>query len=226
MKIIIANSKNWFNISKSISLNNEIVFINNKNDFNIDNIKKIEPKLIFLPHWNWIVPKEIYNKFECIVFHTSPLPYGRGGSPIQNLILNGFKKSPVCALKLTKNIDSGPIYKKEIISLEGSLKDIFINLNTVVNKMIDELINYLPNPQIQDGEVFIFKRLQEEDNLIPDNISIKKIFDRIRMLDDESYPNAFINYGNFKIDFYDAKFINGEIICKAKIINNLDKLND
>ena len=35
---------------------------------------------------------KIIKKYNCICFHTAPLPYGRGGSPIQNMILKKFKK--------------------------------------------------------------------------------------------------------------------------------------
>ena len=75
MRIIIANSNTWFQISEENKSNNEILFINNKDALNIDNIKNFSPELIFFPHWSWIVPKEIYDNFVCIVFHTAPLPY-------------------------------------------------------------------------------------------------------------------------------------------------------
>ena len=42
------------------------------------------------------------------------------------------------------------------------------------------------------------------------------------MLDSEEYPNSFIEYGNLKIEFYEAKLKDGEIICKAKILSKND----
>ena len=70
--------------------------------------------------------------------------------------------------------------------------------------------------------IFTFKRLNKKDNLIPDNISLNDIFDRIRMLDDSSYPNPFINYGNFIIEFNNAEIVKDQIICKSKIILKKD----
>ena len=61
-------------------------FIRKKSDLNMKNLKKINPKYIFFPHWSHKVPQIILDNFECVCFHTAPLPYGRGGSPIQNLI--------------------------------------------------------------------------------------------------------------------------------------------
>lgn len=222
MKIIIANSNTWFHLSEKLANRNEILHIKEKESFTIENINRFNPELIFFPHWSWIVPKEIYTNFKCILFHTAPLPFGRGGSPIQNLIINGFKESPVCALKMTSDIDAGPIYTKKQLSLEGSLKEIFKNLNLSINEMINELIFHLPNPKDQTGKTLIFKRLKKEDNELPKTLSIEEIFDRIRMLDYENYPNTFIKHGEFKFEFYDAELIEGNIICTTKIVPNND----
>ena len=57
-----------------------------------------------------------------------------GGSPIQNLILRKLKSTPVCALKMTKNIDAGPVYLKETIKLSGNLDLIFDKISIVILK--------------------------------------------------------------------------------------------
>ena len=100
MKLIICNSKNWFKLDEKLKSNLEVIMISKKDELKKDLIARYNPEYIFFVHWNWKVKKEIYSNFKCILFHTAPLPYGRGGSPIQNLILKGFKKSPVCAIKM------------------------------------------------------------------------------------------------------------------------------
>ena len=222
MKLIIANSKNWFKINNKIKNKNEVVVITDPKKLKLNFLKKFKPDFIFFPHWSWIVPKEIYSNYKCVVFHTAPLPYGRGGSPIQNLILKGFKSSPVCALKIVKKLDAGPIYAKKNLNLNGSLSQILFRLNDIVNNLISELIQFLPVPKEQTGEIHNFKRITPKNNLLPDNISLNSFFDRIRMLDDDSYPNAFINYRNFRIEFQNAEIVKGQIICKSKIILKKD----
>ena len=59
------------------------------------------------------------------MLHPSPLPKYRGGSPIQNQIINGEKNSAVTLFKMTRNLDDGDIYKQIPFSLKGSLDDIF-----------------------------------------------------------------------------------------------------
>ena len=217
MRIVIACSKSWFLISDYLKNNHQIIFIKEKHELTVENIKKINPNLIFFPHWNWKVPSEIHHNYRCILFHTAPLPYGRGGSPIQNLILLGYKKSPVCALRMVEELDAGPIYSKKELSLEGSLSNIFQRLNIVVNDLIKELIEFMPEPIMQKGNHFHFRRLNEEDNKIPDKGSLEDFYDRVRMLDDSTYPNPFIVYGDYIIEFNMAELANGEITCRAQI---------
>ena len=118
MRIVICNSKTWFELRPEISAIHDVLNIETKSDLSLDVLTNFQPELIFFPHWNWLVEKQIFTKFTCIVFHVAPLPYGRGGSPIQNLIKRGFTSSPVCALKMAGGIDDGPIYDKEEISLK------------------------------------------------------------------------------------------------------------
>ena len=43
------------------------------------------------------------------------LPFGKGGSPLQNLIMRGYKHSKLSSIKCAEKIDSGPIYLKKNI---------------------------------------------------------------------------------------------------------------
>ena len=217
MKLIICNSKSWFKLDEKLKSNLEVIMISKKDELKKDLIAKYNPDYIFFVHWNWKVKKEIYSNFKCILFHTAPLPYGRGGSPIQNLILKGFKKSPVCAIKMEEKIDSGPIYTSEEISLEGSLKEIFTRINKVINKLILKIIKNNLIPKAQEGKILEFKRLNYEDNQIPLNIKLKDIYNYIRMVDDEEYKDAYIIYGDIKLEFYNAEHQDKSIICNCRI---------
>jgi methionyl-tRNA formyltransferase len=83
--------------------------------------------------------------------------------------------------------------------------------------MITEIITDDIKPVPQFGEVTEFKRRKpEESNLI--NLSdIEKVYDYIRMLDCEGYPNAFIETPFFKIEFTDANFDSNTKIINANV---------
>ena len=154
------------------------------------------------------------------------MPYGRGGTPIQNLILNGYTKAPVCALEMGAELDAGDILGKLDINLNGKLSDIFIRMNVAVNILIKKIITSYPKPLPQTGDVVEFKRLNQADNEIPKELSINQIFDRIRMLDDDEYPNAFMIKNNYKIEFINAEKSGETLNCTAKIsLLNKDKAN-
>ena len=217
MKFIICDSKTWFNLDSNTAQMNEVKILNNKKDLKYEELIKYKPDFIFFVHWNWKVPKEIHSNFNCILFHTAPLPFGRGGTPIQNLILRGYTKSPVYALKMIEELDAGPIFDFEEISLKGNLSDIFLRLNFVINNLIKKLIKNKLLPKEQMGNPYIFERLTEKDNEIPSDINISEIYDRIRMLDADSYPKAYIKFGKFKIEFFNANIKNKNILLNCKI---------
>jgi len=219
-KYIIASSKDWFQNSITATDFEEFNFtyLNNKEDLELSTIKKINPRFIFFPHWSWMVPKEIYQSYDCVVFHTAPLPYGRGGSPIQNLILRNFKKSPVCALKMNEILDGGPIYLTKEVSLLGSADEIFIRLSKIIQSMIVEIIEHDPKPKDQVGEATYFKRRNAFHSQLPSQSDeLVEVYNHIRMLDADGYPKAFIDYGNLHIEFTDAIEKQDEVLANVLI---------
>lgn len=217
MKIAIACSGSWFLLDKELTIKNNILFIHEKEHLTEENLAKFSPDIIFFPHWNWTVSEKIFDNYECIVFHTAPLPYGRGGSPIQNLILAKFEEAPVCALKMTSELDAGPIYLRKTISLSGSLDEILKRINFAINDLIKKLIVELPLPDKQIGSIHKFQRLRPEDNLIPSDINIKGIYDRIRMLDHSSYPNSYMLIGDLRLEFSKASISGKTVIANCRI---------
>ena len=218
--IVIACSKKWFLINKktlNLKKKKNVFFIKDKNKLTLKKLKKIKPTKIFFPHWSFKVPEEIIKNYECICFHTAPLPFGRGGSPIQNLILRGFLASPVCALKMTDTIDGGPIYLKRNVSLKGNLSEIFNRISNVINTMIKHLIKKKVIPKKQKGKIYYFERLNYKEGFLKQDLSLGKIYDKIRMLDSDQYPKAFIDLKNIKIELTNANFRKGIIKCDAKI---------
>ena len=106
-KYVIASEKVWNeNIHTSLNKNVdcEFILLSSRLDLNIDNLRAINPKIIFFPHWSYLIPEEIYDEFECVVFHMTDLPYGRGGSPLQNLIMKRFSDTKVAAIRVVKEL--------------------------------------------------------------------------------------------------------------------------
>ena len=217
MRLLICSSRNWFKLNGEISKTNTVKFITLEEDLTLDSVDQFKPDYILFPHWNWIVKKDIHENYNCVVFHTAPLPYGRGGSPIQNLIMEGFQTSPICAIKMTDELDAGPIYSSSNVSLEGNLNSIFLRINDAVNELIVKIISENPEPMAQVGEPHIFKRLTHSDNEIAAGLDLEKLYDHIRMVDHHDYPHAFIMYGDMKIEFSNASLDGDSIEARCQI---------
>lgn len=228
-RIVIAGIKSW-NIrnakifARRLSKSVDTVLISKKENLSLHALKKLHPDYIFLVHWSWLIPEYIYNRFNCVLFHMTDLPFGRGGSPLQNLIIRKYSKTKISAIKVTKGIDEGPIYMKRNLSLKGSAEEIFQRASKIIfNHMIPEIIKKNPRPFPQSGKAVLFRRRKPWESLIPDTISLGGLYDHIRMLDAEGYPNAFMNLRGLRMEFSEAKIINGSIEAKVKIIKRKDK---
>ncbi len=193
--------------------------IKTRNEFTYVKIKKLKPAKIFIPHWSHLIPPEIFNNFECIVFHMTDLPYGRGGSPLQNMIIRGFEKTMISALRVTDGLDTGDIYLKEPLSLLGTAEEIFIRSTKLINIMINKIICEELSPLKQEGNPVIFKRRKPDDSDISKLESIESIFNFIRMLDCEGYPSAYIEKGEYRFEFTRASLkADKSIIADVRII--------
>jgi len=181
-------------------------------------IKKLKPKYIFFPHWNYIVPPGILKMAECIGFHETPLPYGRGGSPVQNMIIRGHKETTVTAIKMVDELDAGPVYLKKTVSLEGLSEEIFVRISGIVADMILEIISKDIKPMPQKGKKEVFQRRTPAQSEVSTKISdLNALYDFLRMLDAEEYPRAFIKYGKFRIEFSRPALRHNRIEADVKI---------
>lgn len=185
-------------------------------DLTLEKIRKIDPKYIFFLHWSWKVPEEIIKDYNCVCFHMTDLPYGRGGSPLQNLIVRGHKKTKLTALKMTEEFDAGPIYLKKSLSLLGRAEDIYKRANDLSGDMIKKIISKKPKLKKQIGKAVIFKRRKPEQSEIKDVRNIKELYNFIRMLDAEGYPKAFIRDKGFRYEFSEPKLEKNNIMGKVK----------
>lgn len=219
----IWNIKNFVNISKKLK-KHEWTLIDTPDNLNLKNLKIINPEIIFFIHWSTIIEEKIFKTYKCILFHMTDLPYGRGGSPLQNLIIRKHKSTMVSAINVNEIIDGGDIYLKNKLGLSGSAGEIFKRLSKLIFfKMIPEILDMKSNPEPQIGDPVIFKRRTPKDSDINASVNVETledIYDFIRMLDAETYPNAFLDFKKFRIYFHDATFEDGKITTIAEIKEN------
>jgi len=220
MTYVIASSKIWRpqmagNVAERTG--RKCLGISTKDQLAAEYLAELKPEIIFFPHWSHIIPAEIYNNYECIVFHMTDLPFGRGGSPLQNLIARSIYETKISALRCVKELDAGPIYMKRPLSLNGAANEIYVRANEIIEDMIVSIIVDMPAPVEQRGEVVTFKRRTERDGNLAELSSLQQVYDYIRMLDADGYPKAFIETEFLRLEFSDASLKNGEVVAKVAI---------
>lgn len=178
---------------------------------------RVSPRYVFFPHWSHIVPAAIVERFECVCFHMTDLPYGRGGSPLQNLIARGHKETKLTALRMTSVLDGGPVYAKRPLSLEGSAERIFERAAGVISSLIEWIAANEPEPAPQEGEPVSFARRKPAESRIPASAPVEALYDHIRMLDAPGYPKAFAELDGWRLEFDRATLTGGAVDARVRI---------
>ncbi len=178
-----------------------------------------KPRYIFFPHWNWNIPVRLLEKIECVAFHATALPFGRGGSPIQNLIQRGYYQTALTAFKVVGELDGGPIYLQRHLSLDGGGEEIYLRMAALTANMIEDIVTIQDRwePYGQIGKPVVFKRRTPKESRITFQDSFAGLHDHIRMLDADGYPPAFFIRGVFRYTFRNPVLRQGRLEALVEI---------
>lgn len=193
------------------------VHIDRPADLTAARLAEIDPRFVFFPHWSHRIPQEVFGRFRCVIFHMTDLPYGRGGSPLQNLIARGHTETVISALHCVAALDAGPVYLKRPLCLHGTAEEIFLRADRVIEDMIATLVETDPPPYPQQGEPEVFRRRRPADGDLRQAPTLDGLYDTIRMLDAQGYPPAFLDIGAFRLDFTRASRRTDAVIADVRI---------
>jgi len=132
-----------------------------------------------------------------LVLHASDLPSGRGWSPHIWDILDGKNELTLSLLEAKDSVDSGDIWKKKLIRLQGN--ELYNEINKLLFHAELELItwaceNYqtcLPEKQSEETVSYHRKRTCEDSELDVSK-SIKEQFNLLRVCDPDRFPAFFV----------------------------------
>lgn len=180
-----------------------VMCMNTPSQLTQETLQVLDPEWIFVPHWSHMIPREIWGQWPTVIFHMTDLPYGRGGSPLQNLIQRGYANTMLTALRCGAGLDDGDIYLKRPLSLVGSAEEVFLRADELIEKMVEEIVRAKPRPSPQEGEPVVFKRrTPEQSNLAAcPEADLSTWYDQIRMLDAEGYPHAYLEAHGMRLEF-------------------------
>jgi methionyl-tRNA formyltransferase len=206
-RYVVAASRPWyadFAERLTVRTGREFQLITNESDLSAERLRKIAPRYVFFPHWSKKIPADVFTAFECVIFHMTDLPFGRGGSPLQNLIARGFNETKISALRCVAELDAGPIYMKRPLQLNGRAQEIYERAAGIIEDMIAEMVATEPQPVPQAGEVTVFRRRGPADSNLARVETLTEAFDLIRMLDADGYPHAYLETDRLRLEFRHA----------------------
>jgi len=215
LSLVIAGSRPWvyqaFQTWPGRNVH-DVVFIAEPAGLTIERLAASRPDYIFFVHWSWRIPADVYQPYECVGFHMTDLPFGRGGSPLQNLLVRGVSDTKLTAFRVGAELDAGPVFLKRPLSLAGRAQEVYERASALAFEMIDEIVSTRPEPVPQSGDAVCFARRTPAESRIPDTLSSPEALHTfIRMLDADGYPRAFIDHGSTRIEFSNAT-LDGDVV--------------
>ena len=152
-----------------------------------------------------ISEKILHRNKHNLVVHESALPKGKGFAPTSWQIIEGQSSIPVCLIEATKNVDSGKIWLRDTLELNGSeLHDEWRSKQGEITiALAKKFIECFPTltPTVQSGQESYYAKRNKSDSELDINKSLAEQFNLLRVVSNNDYPALFIKDGiKYKIE--------------------------
>lgn len=169
-------------------------------------LAELNPDICICPGWHQILEPSVLeiptNGF--LGFHSSDLPRGRGGAPINWSIIHGENEITISLFRYTPGIDAGEIVTKETVPVEE--RD---DVRTVIDRLAiaacdalksarEKIKNGLDTVPQSEVEATYRPRRQPQDGIINWNTTVTEVRNWIRAQTDP-YPGAYTFFNDGKL---------------------------
>ena len=189
--------------------------LRNPNNLNTDEelkfFKEMKPDVIVVVAYGQLISKEFLDipKKGFINIHASLLPKWRGAAPIQRAIMNLDKQAGVSIMKITEELDTGPVMKKIEIDISSSDTAGLVSekLSKIGSEYIVEALNDIFNEKKkfveQDHNSATYaKKIKKIEGRIDWKERAKNIIGKINGLNPS--PGAWFEYKNIRYKIWKA----------------------
>lgn len=158
-------------------------------------------EILFLISCSQIITDKTKSLFKhTLVLHASDLPIGRGWSPHVWDIISGKNNITLSLLEAKEPVDTGDIWKKIKIELNGT--ELFDEINNLLFKSELNLIEWAcenysvckPKPQTSEKSTYYRKRTPKDSELDLDK-TLGSQFNLLRVCDPNRFPAFFYKNG-------------------------------
>ena len=197
------------------------------NDQNvIENLKRYDPDFLVVVAYGLILPREVLEipKEFSINVHGSYLPYWRGAAPINQVIFNRDSFTGVSIIKMTEELDAGPILNQEKVMLDstetfGSLHQVLSELGA--KNLLEVLDNIDSNKEISQNArlVSYAPKLKKSDAKLDFHQKATSLEAKVRGL--APTPGAWFEYRRERFKVFKANVVEGRGSAGSIINENL-----
>ena len=140
-------------------------------------------------------PEVLARKYRNLVVHASPLPRGRGFSPLTWQVIEGLNEIPVCLLHAAEEVDSGAIVLGERLQFGGHelIEEMRRTLGDATVRLCRQYLQFEIPPvgRAQTGEPTVYPRRRPPDSRLDPQKTLAEQFDLLRTVDNGAYPAFF-----------------------------------
>ena len=157
--------------------------------------------MVFIVGYHSVIEKEWLNtRAYNLVVHESNLPQGRGWAPMFWQVLEGKHEIVFSLFEAINGIDSGPVYIKEKLVLNGTelyseLRKKQAMLTFALCEKFLQLYPTKPIPTPQVGNPTYYRRRTQEDNLLNIDQPLRTQINLLRVSSNDEFPAFFFYRG-------------------------------
>ena len=200
---------------------------NNDEEYNF--LKELNADLAVVVAYGQLIPKKFLNltKKGFINIHGSLLPKWRGAAPIQRSIMNLDKETGISIMKISEELDTGPVcnsYKIQIDTKDNS-QDISEKLSLLaaekildnIDDILEDKVNFVEQDHLKATYA---KKINKSEGQINWNDRALSILGKINGL--FPIPGAFFNFNGERYKVLKAEIGNGIGKAGEVLTNNLE----
>jgi methionyl-tRNA formyltransferase len=179
-------------------------------------IRRLQPALIVVVAYGKILPPWLvdFPEHGVVNLHASLLPRYRGAAPINWAIANGETRTGVCAMKIDRGLDTGPVYRclDTAIGPEETAPELAARLSRMGADLLADVVDALGKGKIEarpqdPKQATVARRLTKEDGYISWEEPRQVVHDRIRGF--LPWPGVVVGFRDERCQLLAARLVDG-----------------
>ena len=192
-------------------------------DADREHFAQFDGDLLVVNGWQRLVPGEVLETFThgALGNHGSAmgLPKGRGRSPLNWSLIQGYDRFLLSVIRLEPGVDDGAVVttRKFDLTVHDTIETLYYKVAVLLKEMLPEAIDAVVNGaefEEQPGEPTYYPKRTPDDGDIHWGDSTRDIYNLVRAVTDP-YPGAFTFDGDTRIDVWEVVPFSADLAWEA-----------